>query len=139
MSTFKALVSYFNLLKNRFFLCSDFLVCPDPLTASDNQSSTRPAVVVWNKPSNKHEPVIVETKKRENFSKNLFNTSKKLKEELGVSLTKTIFYRIIHRMFFLKYDPTYTEILIGQTRDQRHMTEQARRYLSCSSLNNYTT
>ncbi|CAF0797310.1 unnamed protein product [Rotaria sp. Silwood1] len=34
------------------------------------------------------------------------------------------------------YNPTYTEILIGQTRDQRYVTEQARRYLSCSSLNN---
>jgi len=36
----------------------------------------------------------------------------------------------------LGYNPTYTEILIGQTRDQRYITEQARRYLSCSSLNN---
>jgi len=34
------------------------------------------------------------------------------------------------------YNPTYSEILIGQTRDQRYITEQARRYLSCSSLNN---
>ncbi|CAF5178369.1 unnamed protein product, partial [Rotaria magnacalcarata] len=35
----------------------------------------------------------------------------------------------------LGYNPTYTEILTGQTRDQRYMNEQARRYLSCSALN----
>ncbi|CAF0942426.1 unnamed protein product [Rotaria sp. Silwood1] len=99
---------------------NDFLACPDPITIiqSENHSSIRPTIVRRNKRLDKYQSTIIETKKRENFSKNLFNSSKKLKEELG-------------------YDPTYTEILIGQTRDQRHITEQARRYLSCSSLNNY--
>ncbi|CAF3894484.1 unnamed protein product [Rotaria sp. Silwood2] len=99
---------------------NDFLACPDPITTiqSDNHSSIRPTIVRRHKRLDKYQSTIIETKKRENFSKNLFNSSKKLKEELG-------------------YDPTYTEILIGQTRDQRHVTEQARRYLSCSSLNNY--
>ncbi|CAF5181255.1 unnamed protein product [Rotaria magnacalcarata] len=98
----------------------DFLAYPDPLTTTqtENLLSARPTIVRRNKRLDKYQSTVVETKKRENFSKNLFTSSKKLKEELG-------------------YDPTYTEILMGQTRDQRHMTEQARRFLSCSSLNNY--
>ncbi|CAF3862527.1 unnamed protein product [Rotaria sordida] len=101
---------------------NDFLAYPDPITTilSENHSSIRPTIVRRNKRLDKYQSTIIETKKRENFSKNLFNSSKKLKEELG-------------------YDPTYTEILIGQTRDQRYVTEQARRYLSCSSLNNYNS
>ncbi|CAM4758823.1 unnamed protein product [Rotaria magnacalcarata] len=99
---------------------NDFLAYPDPLTTTqtENLLSARPTIVRRNKRLDKYQSTVVETKKRENFSKNLFTSSKKLKEELG-------------------YDPTYTEILMGQTRDQRHMTEQARRFLSCSSLNNY--
>jgi len=89
---------------------NDLLSYPDPMTniIPDNHLS----IVRRNKHSNKYQSTFFETKKR------LFNSTKTLKEELG-------------------YDPTYTEILIGQTRDQRHVTEQARRYLSCSSLNNY--
>ncbi|CAF4296416.1 unnamed protein product [Rotaria socialis] len=99
---------------------NDFLAYPDPQTTTQTENilSARPTIVRRNKRLDKYQSTVVETKKRENFSKNLFTSSKKLKEELG-------------------YDPTYTEILMGQTRDQRHMTEQARRYLSCSSLNNY--
>ncbi|CAF1213655.1 unnamed protein product [Adineta steineri] len=87
-------------------------------STSDNHSSLRPAIVRRNKRLHKYQSTILETKKRERFSKNLFHSSKRLKEELG-------------------YDPTYEEILIGQTCIQRHVTEQARRYLSCSSLTNF--
>jgi hypothetical protein len=91
---------------------NDLLSYPDPITTvpPDNHST----IVKRNKRLNKYQSTVFETKKR------LFNSTKQIKEELG-------------------YIPTYTEILLGQTRDQRHVTEQARRYLSCSSLNNYNS
>ncbi|CAF5067955.1 unnamed protein product, partial [Rotaria sp. Silwood1] len=71
----------------------DFLACPDPITIiqSENHSSIRPTIVRRNKRLDKYQSTIIETKKRENFSKNLFNSSKKLKEELGVRRTKILF------------------------------------------------
>jgi hypothetical protein len=51
-----------------------------------NHSSIRPTIVRRNKRLNKYHSTILETKKREKFSWNSFNSSKKLKEELGVRI-----------------------------------------------------
>ncbi|CAF1299314.1 unnamed protein product [Adineta steineri] len=61
------------------------------------------------------EPIISENYPSICFNK--YDVSKNLQETLG-------------------YNPTYTEILLGQTRDQHYVTEQARRYLCYSSFNN---
>jgi len=63
-----------------FDIFSDFLSYPDPITniIPDNHSSIRPTIVRKNKRLNKYQSTVFETKKR------LFNSSKKLKEELGV-------------------------------------------------------
>ncbi|CAF3836126.1 unnamed protein product, partial [Adineta steineri] len=61
------------------------------------------------------EPIISENYPSICFNK--YDISKNLQETLG-------------------YNPTYTEVLLGQTRDQHYVTEQARRYLCYSSFNN---
>ncbi|CAF1005342.1 unnamed protein product [Adineta ricciae] len=102
---------------------ADYFSYPQQTTTTtmfqDTQVSTRPTIMRRNKRLHKYQSTILETKKREKLAKNLFHSSTKLKDELG-------------------YDPTYEEIIIGQTPIQRHVTEQARRYLSCSSLANFT-
>jgi hypothetical protein len=65
-----------------FFIFSDFLSYPDSTTSiiPDNHSMIRPTIVRRNKRLNKYQSTVFETKKR------LFNSSKKLKEELGVKI-----------------------------------------------------
>ncbi|CAF1265554.1 unnamed protein product [Rotaria sordida] len=91
---------------------------------------------VLNTPERPHLISLTPSPKRECFNEYLLPLSESINIENYSSIRLNKYDLSKNLQEKIGYNPTYTEVLIGQTRDQRYMTEQARRYLSCSSLNN---
>ncbi|CAF1562984.1 unnamed protein product, partial [Rotaria sordida] len=91
---------------------------------------------VLNTPERPHLICLTPSPKRECFNEYLLPLSESINIENYSSIRLNKYDLSKNLQEKIGYNPTYTEVLIGQTRDQRYMTEQARRYLSCSSLNN---
>jgi hypothetical protein len=79
---------------DRCFFFRELLNCPDPIPTiplhhqldnKENGGLLHSSTPQQNNRFDKYQPPIIENKKRENLSRNLFETSKKLREELGVS------------------------------------------------------
>lgn len=77
------------------FIFRDYLPYPDPMTtisienAQENKensaSEIQPQIVRRNKRLSRNPSNNMESRKRESFARNLFQSTKKLREELGVS------------------------------------------------------
>ncbi|CAF0870025.1 unnamed protein product [Adineta ricciae] len=107
-------------------------VIVSPTHVSSGSSPSRYNVL--NTPERPHLICLTPSPKRDCFNEYLPFTDALMHENpSSLSFNKFDLPKIAQEKF--GYNPTYTEILLGQTRDQRCVTDQARRYLSHSSLN----
>ncbi|CAF1614996.1 unnamed protein product [Rotaria magnacalcarata] len=90
---------------------------------------------ILNTPERPHLICLTPSPKQDCFNEYLLPLSESVLNENHSTICLDKYDLSINLPDKLGYNPTYTEILTGQTRDQRYMNEQARRYLSCSALN----
>ncbi|CAF2402535.1 unnamed protein product [Rotaria sp. Silwood2] len=105
-----------------------------PINISNTSSPSKYRIL--NTPERLHLIRLTPSPKRDCFNEYLLPLSESIISENHSSIYLNKYDLSKNLQEKTGYSPTYTEILIGQTRDQRYVTEQARRYLSCSSLNN---